>query len=1066
MEPEAIHAFIKNTDTLAKGLSCFRRDRVEDFIAKDGLIEASVSNSGRKPYRVQIRLDDTGNPKAAFCTCLYAAGGFMKCEHIAAVLLYDYETHKSVSNPIKEALEKSEDRVIDLKRSREAPGGTFDVAGFLTRVTGLPKETAGKRFALVFVIEQSRENYHPQWVVRPAVRYVRTSGEGGRFERFKAELVTEPFGKTEKELLYRLGGGETPAEGLEMHLDFLVDKGVSSLYLKENVYNYFPVRFKEIRSVHAGFDIGLVKGDSVFFTPVVRFVGDEGHLTLTRETAFRCVKSGFSFYAFGGDGTLYYRRGDEAGADLLEVLLKRKNFYTYRDISRLKGFFPDKGGAVEIGSVQSELKILDRVPRPFVELEGNWGSVSLTLWFDYEGIEVPLSEEGEFVVRKEANGSRTLIRRKRGFERKVAEFIRNRFKPVHQRDFYSGALTARVGQREFLVAHGREILDEGIEIRLMGARRAVSASRGKVAVRVESGIDWLEVKAGYQDEGGDLRNIEIDPSLLSSGLLKAGDSYIILTERDLKKLNALLDEGMSETGDLKLSRYRFHFIDEFYSVIVNRQDPAIERIRELNRRLKDFTAVAGREPPARLNGTLRDYQRAGYEWLFFLREFGLSGCLADDMGLGKTVQVLALLQRLKEEGKLKTSLVLVPVNTISNWESEIRRFTPGLEYLLHYGAGRKEALDRLDRFDFILSSYHTLRNDLALFKDMDFDYLILDESQQIKNSNSLAFKAVRTLKAAHRLALTGTPVENSTMDLWAQMEFLNPGILGTRKHFTRGFAKPIETRGDKAAAEKLRKITRPFLLRRKKEDVLKELPEKSEIVVYSNMGERQAAVYEQHRQFYRGAVLKKIERDGIERSAIVILSALLKLRQAALFPSLADPKFKTIESCKFEQMREMVEELLQEKHKVVVFSQFVRCLEIIGSYFRVRGIDHTYIDGSVGAKQRMEEIERFQGSDELRVFLISLKAGGVGINLTAADYVILFDPWWNPAVESQAVDRLHRIGQKNKVIAYKMVVKNTVEEKILELQERKKTLVSELVTTERGFYKSLSKEDLAGLFER
>lgn len=314
-------------------------------------------------------------------------------------------------------------------------------------------------------------------MVRPAVRYVKMNGDGGRFDRFKEELVTEPFGKAEKELLYRLGGGGNLDEELDKHLDFLIDRKVSPLYLKTSAYEHFPVSFREIRSVRAGFEPGLVRGENVFFTPVVRFIGDGDRLSLTWETAFQCVTNGFSFFAIGGDGAIYNRRDDEAVTDLLEVLLRRKHYFAYREIARLKRFFPDKSGTVEIEGVKSELKILDRVPKPFVELEGTWGSVRLALWFDYEGIEVPLSEEGEFVVRKEADGSRTLIRRKRSFERKVSEFLRSRFRPVLRQDFYSGVLTANVGEREFLAAHGKEILEEGIEMRLMGRKRVLSSSR-------------------------------------------------------------------------------------------------------------------------------------------------------------------------------------------------------------------------------------------------------------------------------------------------------------------------------------------------------------------------------------------------------------------------------------------------------------------------------------------------------------------------------------------------------------------------------------------------------------
>jgi non-specific serine/threonine protein kinase len=520
---------------------------------------------------------------------------------------------------------------------------------------------------------------------------------------------------------------------------------------------------------------------------------------------------------------------------------------------------------------------------------------------------------------------------------------------------------------------------------------------------------------------------------------------------------------MDEKGELKVSKFHYQFVDDFYQDTIGREHSTLKQWRKISSNLKDYKKIKRYQLPRKFNGVLRDYQYEGYRWLFFMHENNINGCLADDMGLGKTVQTLAFLLKLKQERKLGVSLVVVPVNTLANWETEIKRFTPDLKYHLYYGRDRE--MENILGYDFILSSYHTLRNDIEIFKDIALNYMILDESQSIKNSNSLLFKTMRILRSSHRISLTGTPIENSTFELWSQMEFLNPGILGKRIEFSKKFAVPIEKHGDTGAAEKLRKIIYPFILRRKKEDVAGELPDISEITLYSRMGDEQSSIYEEHRTFYRDAVMGKIDKNGLENSAIEIFSALLKLRQTALFPVLADSKFKNIQSCKFMQLQDMVEEILRENHKIVIFSQFVKCLEIIKEYFHKKKLQYSYIDGSVDAGRRKIEIDKFQENEDHRIFILSLKAGGVGINLTSADYVILFEPWWNPAVENQAIDRLYRIGQSRKVIAYKMVVKNTVEEKMLELQERKKKLVGQLITTESSFFKSLEKEDIARLFE-
>jgi len=410
------------------------------------------------------------------------------------------------------------------------------------------------------------------------------------------------------------------------------------------------------------------------------------------------------------------------------------------------------------------------------------------------------------------------------------------------------------------------------------------------------------------------------------------------------------------------------------------------------------------------------------------------------MGLGKTVQTLAFLQKLKEDNDLGKVLLVVPVTTIVNWETEIERFTPELKYTRHFGQTRTKDEELVKNFDIIIISYHTLRNDIDFFYNFEFDYLILDEAQNIKNSSSQIFKTVKIIKAKHKLTLSGTPIENNTLELWSQMDFLNSGLLGTIYEFKKNFANPIEAYHDKNAVERLKKIIYPFILRRKKQEVAKDLPEKEEIILFCEM-----------------------DKSGVQKSAFQIFEALLRLRQAALFPELIDLKFKNIQSIKFEELKEKIEEGINENHKILVFSQFVKSLKIIEKFVIDKKFKYSYIDGQT--KNRDKEIKSFQEEENVNLFLLSLKAGGVGINLTASDYVILFDPWWNPAVESQAVDRTHRIGQTKKVIVYKLIVKDTVEEKILHLQEKKKELVSELITEDSAFFKSLSKNDILDLFE-
>jgi non-specific serine/threonine protein kinase len=378
------------------------------------------------------------------------------------------------------------------------------------------------------------------------------------------------------------------------------------------------------------------------------------------------------------------------------------------------------------------------------------------------------------------------------------------------------------------------------------------------------------------------------------------------------------------------------------------------------------------------------------------------------------------------------------------------------------GSARIKDAARLYEYDLIITSYQTMSRDIGLFASMDFHYLILDEAQYIKNSASQTFKAVRSIHAGTRLSLTGTPVENRSHELWSQMDFLNPGLLGSSQDFQNRFARAIEVNKDLKAAETLRKKTSPFILRRKKEDVAPELPDKEEIIFYTEMGPGQWKLYDSIRKQYRSNLKKTLVKNSVGGSLFEILEGLLRLRQAALMPSLIDKKFTRVESCKFEALKEMVSEIISEDHKVLIFSQFVKVLDQLREHFDEKKVDYSYIDGST--RKRAEEIKRFQEDEKRKLFLLSLKAGGVGINLTAADYVIIFDPWWNPAVEAQAIDRSHRIGQTRRVIAYKYIVKNTIEEKMLELQNKKKKLVDDIISDESTLLTSLSRDEIMDLF--
>jgi SNF2 family DNA or RNA helicase len=473
---------------------------------------------------------------------------------------------------------------------------------------------------------------------------------------------------------------------------------------------------------------------------------------------------------------------------------------------------------------------------------------------------------------------------------------------------------------------------------------------------------------------------------------------------------------------------------------------------QLRQKLKDAAAPLPAAEPEGFVGELRPYQREGLGWLEWLESLGIGGCLADDMGLGKTVQLLALLAGNRTAGR--PSLVVAPRSLLFNWKEEAARFAPGLRLLEYHGPERSLTADDFSSYDLILTTYGIVRTDVSTLSQLEFDRIILDEAQTIKNSTSQISKAVRLLRGRMRLALSGTPVENHLADLWSIFEFLNPGMLGSARSFSRSFAQknvPQEKR------ELLGRAIRPFLLRRTKEQVAPELPLRSEQTLYCELDTRQRKKYDDLRDHYRSTLLGTVRERGMARSKMHVLEALLRLRQAACHPGLISGK-ENEPSAKLDLFMEEIELLLEGGHKALVFSQFTSMLRLVGRRLDESRISYSYLDGQT--KDRQQMVDRFQQRDGPPLFLISLKAGGVGLNLTEADYVFLLDPWWNPAVEAQAIDRSHRIGQDKPVIAYRLIARDTIEEKIVALQQTKRALADSIVSEDNSILQRLEIADL------
>lgn len=604
-------------------------------------------------------------------------------------------------------------------------------------------------------------------------------------------------------------------------------------------------------------------------------------------------------------------------------------------------------------------------------------------------------------------------------------------------------------KKDLLLAHGFEIKHETGDKHFFIGKTTLD-------IEVVEDNDWFDVRAFANFGPYKIPFVQLREHILNGiqEFTLPNGEIAIIPEEWFAQYEHLFQFAISKK-ELHLNKAHIGLLHEIS------EHTALTMSRKLQN-LNNFESISRVEPPKEFNGSLRPYQEAGYNWFHFLQEYKFGGVLADDMGLGKTVQTLALLQKQKEDLKntdyAKTSLLVLPTSLVYNWIKEAEKFAPKLRLLVHTGPNRFKDAYAFTHFDLVITTYGIVRSDEELFSKFFFNYIILDESQNIKNPTSKSFKSIKSLKSRHKLALSGTPIENSVSDIWSQMHFTNPGLLGSYSFFQKEFVIPIEKKKDEQTAKRLQAIIKPFVLRRTKAQVATELPPKTEQIIYCEMTEKQAERYETIKSEYRNALLEgAVNGKG---SQIALLQGLTKLRQLANHPRMLDENFKD-GSGKFETVLQMLSSISDEGNKVLIFSQFVKHLELFKEYFDTKNIKYAYLDGAT--KNRAEAVREFKEDADTRIFLISIKAGGVGLNLTEADYVFILDPWWNPAVEQQAIDRSHRIGQKRNVFIYKFISKDTVEEKIVALQNRKMSIATSLITTEETFVKSLTQEDLQEL---
>lgn len=757
------------------------------------------------------------------------------------------------------------------------------------------------------------------------------------------------------------------------------------------------------------------------------------------------------------------------------------------------------------------------------------GNCAFNLVYTYDTITIAANEPEHILAELEKrNGTYRFKRLKRDelFESDIEmSLLDNGLKLKYGALYTPKDIAGDIGNLLDWARNNKEMLDKaGIKLRtdIEGQTYYTGAINLSFSVSKEEN-DWFDLYGIVEFEGYKIPFIKFKTNILR-GIREynlPNGHIAILPEEWFERYRPILAFAQAEGDALRMKKYHAPIAEE-----------AMNGGHAINLKFQEFykaDKVKEFDLPANLQATLRPYQQNGYNWMRGLGTFNVGGCLADDMGLGKTVQVIALLLSLyephlkkapkpllpkpelqpvdfveadlpdgqmnlfntrNEVGNLKPqaaavalpvieeaavtkrpTLVVMPPSLIYNWEKELTRFAPQLKVFKYVSSVRSKMLKPLYTSHIILTTYGVVRNDLEILGKIDFEYIVLDESQLIKNPDSQSYKAVKQLNSRHKLTLTGTPIENSLTDLWSQLSFTNPGLLGGFDMFRREFVLPIEKKNDEMARKRLKALINPFILRRTKDQVAKDLPPLTEKLFYCDMTEKQHELYEREKSHYRNIILQNIEQAGIEKSKMVIFQGLMKLRLIANHPAMTTVTsaeethlegMHHFGSGKFTEVTRMLESLRSENHKVLIFSQFVKHLNLFKDWFEEHKIPYSYLIGNT--TNRKDVIEQFEGSSETKFFLISLKAGGVGLNLTSADYVFMLDPWWNPAVEAQAINRAHRIGQTKNVIAYKFICKGTIEEKIVQLQQRKSALAEDFINHNNPL-SSLSTQEVADLFK-
>ena len=1026
-----------------RGERYFSNGAVDIAYARGNSLEATVT--GGEAYDVSLQIN--GDMLRAECTCPYVEQGEL-CKHIYATLLAADRARFGVDLPAPKRIELWSGGPV-VKREPPKPVPLWRRQLLNIGVTTPQRAASGTDRVEEWQITYSIATASTTPVLTISITYIRPRPKGGwtkaaplRIERDDVARLPHP---EDRHILALLGAREAWTYGQPSSR---LDYGVISIS---------SVAYEEILPLLCATGRFVLEERPLVWDPriwklVPRVVLDEDaaeyRLESDLETGDEHVPAADAFVHPAGVAVIGNRltRFDDRGAGALAATLRR-NGPIRIPLQDADAFVETllampNGSAVELPAdlqwrvVQPEMQPVFRLTRGHWDSEPFYGELS----FRYDNIEVGELDPRPTII----DGPRRVIARDVERERAAISLLQS-LGCSKRWDNWTVPAT-----RLLLVI--ARLLEQKWHIESDGARFRPSE---ELQIKVSSGIDWFEIHGDLKFEGQSVPLTRLLEALRNgANTITLDDGSTGLIDPSLREHLPLLSLAMQHGEDLRFNKSQLPLVD----VLLASREAVVsadEQVTKAVERMRTFGGIAAQNPPATFRGELREYQKQALGWFSFLEEFSFGGCLADDMGLGKTVQALALLERRRTTmTDRKPSLALVPRSLIFNWKEEAARFTPELRILDHTGASRHSGSAHFDEYDLVLTTYGTLRRDAVHLAAAEFDYLNLDEAQAIKNATSQTAKCVRLLHARHRLALSGTPVENHIGELWSLFEFLNPGLLGKSSAFKQLRADAT----DEHAREIVARAVRPFILRRTKEQVASELPRKVEQTLWCELDANQRKIYDALRVEVRQSIRDRIDRVGIARSKIHVLEALLRLRQAACDPRLLGPAVHAQAGAKIDALIPQLEEIVSEGHKALVFSQFVTMLALVRAELQERNIPFTYLDGRT--RDRAAVVDAFQNDPLNGVFLISLRAGGQGLNLTAADYVFLLDPWWNPAVEAQAIDRTHRIGQMRPVFAYRLVARDTVEEKILALQAGKRDLADAILAEDKSVIGELKAEDI------